>query len=469
MNSPTDEYHSAASHLSRSVVPMTRRRFLSTVAGSAAIAGFPTFVPAAALGRAGRPGANSRIQIGVIGTGNQGFNDIRSMIRDERVQIVAVCDVNRESLGYWNGALGGREPGRRLVEKYYADNASSGAYKGCDAYVDFREVLARRDIDAVQIVTPDHWHAIQVIEACKAGKDIYCQKPLSLTLAEGRAMANAVKKHHRVLQTGSQQRSDRNFRHACELVRNGRIGRLHTVRCGLPSGHPDLGKTGDRKNPEPVPEGFNYDLWLGPAPEALYAPARCHVNFRWNLDYSGGQLTDWGGHHPDIAQWGMGTERTGPVEIRNARGNFPPRRELWNTATEYSFECRYANGVLLIVSDKNEMGVTFEGTEGTIFVTRGKHRSTPDSAWESTIGSNEVRLYESTDHFRNFIDCVLSRKEPVAPCEVAHRSISIAHLGNIAMQLGRDLKWDPARERFTKDAEANGMLKRPYRSPWKLG
>ncbi len=446
---------------------VSRRRFLQSTAAVAA--GFPAIVSAAALGSSGRPGANSRITIGVIGTGNQGFNDIRSMIRDERVQIVAVCDVNRESMGYWNGAIGGREPARRLVEKYYGEKTPSGGYKGCDVHEDFRDLLGRSDIDAVQIVTPDHWHAIQVIAACKAKKDIYCQKPLSLTIAEGRAMANAVKASRRVLQTGSQQRSDRNFRHACELVRNGRIGKLHTVRCGLPGGTPDLGKTGDRKKPEPVPDGFNYDMWLGPAPDAPYAPARCHVNFRWNLDYSGGQVTDWGGHHPDIAQWGMNTERTGPEEIVNARGVFPPRSDLWNTATEYTFECLYSNGVKLIVSDKNEMGVTFEGDEGKVFVTRGKYRTEPASLWNSPIGPTETRLYQSRDHFRNFIDCVLSRKEPIAPCEIGHRSITIAHLGNIAMMLGRNLKWDPKKEQFLKDDEANRMLTRPYRGSWVLG
>ncbi|MBM3823533.1 MAG: Gfo/Idh/MocA family oxidoreductase [Verrucomicrobia bacterium] len=461
MNPPSDP--------SPTQTPRTNRRaFLRRSAAAAAVLGFPAIIPASALGQAGRPSANQRIQIGVIGTGNQGFNDIRSMIRDERVQIVAVCDVNRESGGYWNGAVGGREPGRRLVEEHYAKASPSGSYRGCDTYVDFRELLARRDIDAVQIVTPDHWHAVQAIAACKAGKDVYCQKPLALTIAEGRAMAKAVKKYQRVFQTGSQQRSERNFRHACELVRNGRLGTLKTVKCGLPSGHPDYGKTGQRKAPEPVPEGFHYDLWLGPAPAAPYAPARCHVNFRWNLDYSGGQLTDWGGHHPDIAQWGMGTERTGPVEIKNAHGKFPPRSDLWNTATEYSFECVYANGVRLLISDKFEMGVTFEGTEGKVYVSRGRQRTEPESLWSSTMGERETRLYESRDHFRNFIDCVLSRKEPVAPCEVAHRSITLAHLGNIAMQLGRDLKWDPKKERFVKDDEANRMLSRPHRAPWTI-
>ncbi len=451
-------------------IRFSRRRFIkSAAAAGVAAVGFPTIIPASALGKNGTVAPSNRINVGVIGTGNQGTNDLKSMIKDERVQIVAVCDVNRESAGYWNGAVAGREPARKIVEAYYAANTPAGTYKGCGVLSDYRELLARKDIDAVHIATPDHWHALQVIDACKAGKDIYCQKPLSLTVADGRAMADAVKKYKRVLQTGSQQRSDVNFRRACELVRNGRIGKLQTVKVGLPGGHKDFGKTGDRKKPEPVPAGFDYNVWLGPAPQADYAPARCHVNFRWNLDYSGGNLTDWGGHHPDIAHWGMDTERTGPVAIRNAKGVFPPRTDLWNTATEFSFECVYANGVVLAVSDKFKMGVTFEGSKGSVFVTRGSGSSEPTSIWDSVIGPKEIHLYESSNHFRNFIDCVRSRKEPIAPCEVAHRSITIAHLGNIAMMLGRDLKWDPKKEKFVKDDEANKMLDRPYRAPWTRG
>jgi predicted dehydrogenase len=393
---------------------------------------------------------------------------MRAFLRDPRVQLVAVCDVNKESAGYWNGAVGGREPGRRLVESHYAEAKKSGTYKGCDAYVDFRELIGRKDIDAVLICTPDHWHAIPTIAAASAGKDIYCQKPLSLTIAEGRAMSDAVKKHQRVFQCGSQQRSDKNFRRACELVRNGRIGKLHTVRCGLPGGRPDYGKTGDHKKPEPVPEGFDYDLWLGPAPKAAYAPARCHVNFRWIYDYSGGQVTDWGGHHPDCAQWGMGTEATGPVEIRNAKGVFP-QDELWNTATEYYFEAIYQNGVKLIISDKERGGVKWEGSDGWVWANRGQHDANPKSLLDSKIEPNEIHLYESNDHYRNFIDCVLSRKEPIAPVETAHRSITICHLGNIALRLGREvLTWDPVKEQIIGDDEAAKMLGRPYRQPWKL-
>ncbi len=433
---------------------------------------------------------SSRITMGFIGTGNQGTGDLRLFLKDPRVQVVAVCDVNRESSGYWNGAVAGREPARRRVEEAYAEKTRGGAYKGCTAYVDYRELLARDDIDAVEIATPDHWHALQVIDACRAGKDIYCQKPLSLTVTEGTAMADAVREHGRVLQTGSQQRSDAHFRRACELVRNGRIGKLHTVRCGLPGGRPDIGKTGDRKRPEPVPDGFDYDMWLGPAPFKPYAPARCHVNFRWILDYSGGNVTDWGGHHPDCAQWGMGTERTGPIEIRNARGLFPPD-ELWDTATEFYFEAMFANGVTMIVSDtdgpsvvesrdaaankpqatrrKPRPGVTWEGEDGWVWADRGRHEASSPDILNSVIGDDEIHLYRSEDHFRNFIDCVISREEPAAPAEVAHRSITITQLGNIAMLLGREsLKWDPDMETISGDDEASRMLRREYRGPWRL-
>jgi predicted dehydrogenase len=428
----------------------------------------PILLPTAAWS-ADRPPPSKRITLGFIGTGNQGLNDIRGFLGDARVQIVAVCDVNKESPGYWNGGVGGREPARRLIEQRYAEQKKAGTYKGCEAYTDFRDLIGRKDIDAIVVSTPDHWHAIPVIEACKAKKDVYCQKPLSLTIAEGRAMSDAVKKHGRVFQCGSQQRSDRNFRRACELVRNGRIGKVHTVRCGLPGGRPDFGKTGERKKPEPVPKDFDYEMWLGPAAKKPYAPARCHVNFRWIYDYSGGQVTDWGGHHPDCAQWGMGTEHTGPVEIVNAKGSFPAD-PLWDTATEFYFEAIYASGVKLIISSKERGGVTWEGSEGSVWANRGRHDASKKEILSSKIAESEVHLYKSDNHYRNFIDCVISRKETAAPVEVAHRSITICHLGNIAMRLGRKkLKWDPAKEQILDDAEASKMLSRPYRAPWKLG
>jgi myo-inositol 2-dehydrogenase/D-chiro-inositol 1-dehydrogenase len=413
------------------------------------------------------PPPSRRINLGVIGCGNQGINDLKLFLADERVQIVAVCDVNRQSPGYWNGSIAGREPARDLVEWHYGRARQSGVYKGCAVYEDFRELLRRPDVDAVLLALPDHWHAIVTIAAARAGKDIYGEKPLALTIAEGRAMVNAVQNNQRIFQTGSQQRSDPRFRQACELVRNGRVGKLHTVLCGLPGGTPDFGLTGHRQDPEPVPAGFNYDLWLGPAPVAPYAPGRCHVNFRWILDYSGGQITDWGGHHPDIAQWGMGTELTGPVAIRNGQASWA-KEKLWNTATDFHFEAIYASGVKLICSSRVRQGVTFQGSDGSVWVNRGAIEATPLSLLDYSPSEKEIRLPRSASHARNFIDCVLSRQQPIAPIEQAHRSISIAHLGNISLRLGRDLTWDPAAERFANDETANSMLSRPYRKPWTL-
>ncbi len=447
---------------------VTRKQLLqgATVA-AIGLAGFPTPVPASALGRDNTVAPSNRITLGVIGTGNQGMGDTRQFLKDERVQVVAVCDVNRESGGYWDGRIGGREPARRLVEETYAvqreGGASASPAASCAAYADFRELLARPDIDAVEIATPDHWHAIPVVLACRAGKDIYCQKPLALTVMEGRRMCNAVEKYGVVFQTGSQQRSDADFRRACELVRNGRIGALKTVRCGLPGGRPDLGRSGNQKTSQTVPDGFDYTNWLGPAPDAPYAPARCHVNFRWIYDYSGGQVTDWGGHHPDCAQWGMGTDHTGPILIRNARAAFPPD-PLWNTATEFYFEAVYDHGVTLIISDKERSGVTFEGTEGWVWADRGSHDASSKAILDSEIGPDEIHLYRSDNHFRNFIDRVLDRGECAAPVEVAHRSITICHLGNIAMRLNREqLQWDPLTEQILGDDEAAQMLDRPAR------
>ena len=437
---------------------MNRRQFLNLA---------PAIIPGSALGLNGAVAPSNRIPIAIIGTGNQGFNDLKMFLRDERVQITAVCDVNRESPGYWDGGIAGREPARNWIEWHYAREKRAGTYKGCTAYDDFRQVLDRKDIDAVHIAIPDHWHGVAVVAAAKAGKDIYGQKPLGLTIGEGRAMANAVKKHNRIFQCGSQQRSDVRFRKACEIVRNGQLGKLLSVTCGLPGGIPDYGKTADRQDPEPVPEGFNYDMWLGPAPEAPYAPGRCHVNFRWILEYSGGQITDWGGHHPDIAQWGMGTELTGPVAIKNGQAQWA-KEKLYNTATDFTFEAVYANGVTLKVSSRERQGVRFQGTDGWVWVNRGAIEASPQTLLDYVPGPNDVNLYRSIDHYRNFIDCVISRKEPIAPIEQAHRSISIAHLGNISLRVGRDIRWDPQAEKIIGDDTANSMISRTLRKPWTL-
>ena len=430
----------------------SRRSFLR---GSAAAVAAPMIAPATLFGH---QAPSNRITMAFIGVGNNGYNWARQFLKDDRCQIVAVCDVNQEGPGYWDNSVRGREPARHLVDEAYGG-------KTCQAYEDYREVLARDDIDAIYIGTPDHWHALIAVAAANAKKDVYGQKPLSLTIAEGREMTRAVQNSGIVWQTGSQQRSDVNFRRVCELVRNGRIGKLQSVRCGLPGGVPDYGKTASRWKTEPIPKGFNYDFWLGPAPWADYCPARVGVNFRWILDYSGGQLTDWGGHHPDIAQWGMDTERTGPIAINNASGKFA-EGPIYNTAIDYKFDCVYENGVTLTIGSDQRSGVTFEGSDGWVWANRGKHEASSEEIRNSVIEQDEIHLYESNNHVTNFLDCVQSRKQPVAPIEVAHRSISLAHLGNIALRTGRDLKWDPVNEDFIGDAGASEMLQRPYREPW---
>jgi predicted dehydrogenase len=443
----------------------TRRSFLKK-AGTAVSAIFvaPTIIPASALGKNGHIAPSDRINLAFIGAGNQAENDVGGFLSDERVQITAICDVNKESTGYWDGKVGGRDFIMKKVDNFYSEKYGK-KYKSSKGFVDFREVLNLKEVDAVEVVTPDHWHSIPVLMAAAAGKDIYCQKPLTLTIAEGRAMSNAVKKYNTIFQTGSQQRSDPNFRRICELVRNGRIGELKTVVCGLPGGTPDFGKTGHLTETIPLPKDFDYDMWLGPAPQAPYSPSRTHVNYRWILDYSGGMVTDWGGHHPDIAQWGMNTDHTGPVKIRSAKAIWS-NHPIWNTATQFYFECIYKNGVTLVVQSDKDFGVTFKGSEGEVWATRGSHKVFPPKLTDTIIGEDEVQLYKSENHYRNFIDCILSRQAPIAPAEVGHRSISISHLGNIAMMLGQDLEWDPDNERFINNFAANQLLSRSMREPW---
>ncbi|EON79331.1 Myo-inositol 2-dehydrogenase [Lunatimonas lonarensis] len=424
----------------------------------------PTIIPASALGKNGFTAPSDRINLAFIGAGNQAGNDARGFLDDPRVQITTICDINKESSGYWNGKVAGREFIMRMVDEYYSEKHGKN-YRSTKGVLDFREVVESKDIDAVEVVTPDHWHAIPVLMAAANKKDIYCQKPLTLTIGEGRAMSDAVRKYGVIFQTGSQQRSGKEFRRVCELVRNGRIGKLQTVICGLPGGTPDFGKTGHLTETVPVPKDFDYDTWLGPAPEAPYSPARTHVNYRWVMDYSGGMVTDWGGHHPDIAQWGIGMDHSGPIKVQNPKSVWSDH-PVWDTATEFYFECLYDNGVKLIVSNEAEQGVIFIGTEGKAWATRGNYKVTPEKLDDTVIGPNEVHLYKSDNHYRNFIDCIISREETVAPCEVGHRSITISHLGNISMMLNQDLDWDPVKERFTNSFAANQFLNRHMREPW---
>jgi len=445
-----------------------RRSFLKSAGLTAAAIGFPTVIPGSALGKDGAVAPSNRITMATIGTGNQGIGEIRRFLQNRDCQYLAVCDVNKESAGYWSNKPGGREVARRVCENFYRGKKTSGRYRGIRAYADFRDVLERSDIDAVHIATPDHWHAIPVIEAAKAKKHIYGQKPLSLTIAEGRAMSDAVSKHGVTFQTGSQQRSDNRFQYAAELVRSGALGRVARTICYLPAGNRDYSGQGHLKDPAPVPKGFDYEFWLGPAPWAPYAPARCHVNFRWIYDYSGGQVTDWGGHHPDIAQLALGTQRTGPVAIRNARGVLPPRDALWNTPESYYFEAHYADGRVMVIRSSDTInGIRFEGSEGWLFVSRHSIEASDPRLLKPERTRNEW-AQSIQKHFANFLDCIKTGRETLAPCEEAHRSITIAHLGNIAMLLGRDLRWDPEREQVINDVAAQAMLNRPYRGPWKL-
>lgn len=447
----------------------TRRQVLARTSASLAALGFPTIIPGSALGKDGRPAPSGRVTMAAIGVGGRGTAVMKGFLQDERVQFIAVCDVDRGSDRY-NRAICkkegnlGREPARDVVNKAHGTT-------GCATHEDFREVLARSDVDAVMIATPDHWHALQAIAAARAKKHIYCEKPISLTVEQGRVMTRAVKESGAVWQTGSQQRSDIAFRTACEFVRNGRIGKIKNVRVGLASQNRDNNGNASRTAPEPVPDGLNYDLWLGPAPDAPYCPARLHSNWRWIYDYSGGNITDFGAHHLDIVQWGLDTERTGPVRFENLKAEWPPKDGLYNTPPTYSFEFVYAGGARVQVADRMDFGsgVSFEGEEGTISVTRGGLKIEPASL-RKPLKEGDQRLYESKDHFRNFIDGVLTGKPTATDVEVSHRSITIAHLANIALRLGcQKLEWDPANERVTGNEEAQQMLSRPMRGPWNLG
>jgi len=434
--------------MSGDIRTLTRRHLLKRAVAAAA---WPYVIGASAFGKAGRPAPSNRVTMGFIGLGSMGMRHIQGFLYEEDCQIVAVCDVD----------AGRRREAVDEVNSYYGN-------RDCAEYNDFRDLIARADIDALCISVPDHWHSITAILGIRAGKDIYGEKPLALTVKEGRAMVEAVNRYRCVWQTGSWQRSTAQFRFACELVRNKRIGELESVEVGLGSR--------DSIGPQPVmpvPEGFDYEMWLGPAPWVLYTEKRCHWNFRWILDYSGGQVTDLGAHHIDIAHWGMGADDTGPIKIEG-RGAFPTDG-LWNTATTFCFECKYANGVTMKVSSDESYGkgVRFIGDEGWVFVSRSELKADPERLLKEKIGPEEVHLSKPSGdnrqgHRRNFLDCVKTRAETISPVEVAHRSVTIAHLGNIAMLLGRKIRWDPQTEQIVGDATGSRMLSRAMRAPWHM-
>jgi predicted dehydrogenase len=457
---------------------LTRRSFLKRAVVFSSVACSPMIVASTLFG-ANAP--SNRIGLGFIGCGNQSTVDLPAFLGHDDCQVLAVCDVNTASHGYRTPEqFLGRKPVQEIVNGFYAGKAGADSFKGCKAYRDFREVLARQDLDAVALVVPDHWHGLMTVLAARAGKDIYCEKPLSLTIGQGQAMVKAVRENKRILQTGSQYRSSFDNRFGCELVRNGRIGqvkRILTQVAEINAVDPGPGWT-----PTPIPEGFDYDFWLGPAPLVPYHKDRCFYRFRFNLDYSGGQVTNFGAHSNDAAQWALGMDHSGPIEIEDQGSEWPPKGGLYNTATKTAFVARYANGTELICkTDKPGFGIRFEGTEGSVEYGYQGLKTSPESLKTSKIGDNEIHLPVSNpnrtkennqffvpDHVRNFLDCIRSRQDPVSPVEVGHRSATVCHLGNIAMLLKRKLRWDPAQEQFVGDAEANRMLARPMRAPWHL-
>ena len=432
---------------------LSRRRFLGTAAAAAAL---PLIVSRSALGDDKKDAASSRLGVGFIGMGIQSRGHVNFCSDQKDVQVLAVCDVDTKR----------REAAKEAVQKKYAAAVKSGAYKGCAAYNDYRELLAQPGIDAVVICTPDHWHTIPCLEAIVAKKDIYCEKPLTLTIHEAKVLIDAVRKHERVFQVGSQQRSDREFRTACELVRSGRIGKLKTVYVNVGTSSKPCDLKEDEKEP-----GLDWDHWLGPAPSrpysAVLSPRGVHGHFpdwRQYREYSGGMMTDWGAHHFDIAQWGLGMDESGPVRI------LPPE----NPKAGHGLKYIYANGVPVVHTEKDDHGkgvdgVVFVGADGWIQVNRGKLSSGPEEIIKTPLGENDVHLYKSPGHQRDWLACVKTRKRPICDVEVGARSVTVCHLGNIAYWTRERIKWDPKKWEFVDAAaEVAKWYDRERRDPWQL-
>ena len=436
---------------------MNRRQFLrytSLIAGTVAAA--PSIVPATVFGQnAVSPG--NKITMGAIGVGRMGRGDLREFLEFDDIQVVAVSDVDEWRI----------ENARQQVNKRYAER-TDGSNAGCDGYVDYRELLARDDIDAVLIATPEHWHALPAIDAAQSGKDIFLQKPLTLTIDEGKKVVKAVTAHKRMLQVGSQQRSDRNFRFACELARNQRIGELEAIHIGLPG---DPGTT-----PQPVmnvPDALHYDRWLGQAPWHPYTEKRVHPHQSYSRpgwlriqDYPAGMITGWGAHHLDIARWGMEDIEEGIIQV-SGHADFPDNG-LWNVHGEFGLEYVFPNDVKMTVASNsiNKQGVEFKGTEGSVYVRRGYLETQPKSLSDTMILPEEIQLQKSNSHKRDFVQSIRSRRDPVAPVTEGHKSNALCLIGYIAMQLSYPLQWDISQERFQNSDEANRMLSRSQRSPY---
>jgi predicted dehydrogenase len=430
---------------------VSRRRFLLT--GGAALA-LPHLIAGCATSR--KP-PSQQIAVGIIGSGGQGTNNTNSFLDHSDCRVVAACDVDKVHLDDLVG----------VVNKRYNN-------KDCKPYHDFRELLARTDIDAVMIAVPDHWHELVAVEAARRNKDIYGEKPLARTIAEQQAIVQAVLRHDRIWQTGSWQRSVGTFHKAAEIVRNGLIGKITRVEVGLPAGQGNASKSAQFMMPSDPPAELDYDTWIGPSQMMLYVRARVHGNWRWNYNTGGGQLMDWVGHHCDIAHWGLGFDNTGPMEV-DGHGEFPPRDAVWNTSPKYRIELKYPGDVAMtIAGGYNDIrsGTKWIGSDGGVWVDRdGFDASNQDWRDMKQLPESErkIKLMVSTDHTGNFLDSVKSRQPTITPVETAHHSTIPGHLGLISMLVGRKLKWDAQEERILDDPEASELLTRPFRPPWKLG
>ena len=415
----------------------------------------PTILPLSALGRGGKTAPSERVTLGVVGWGMQGPGNTEAFLALPDCQVVAACDLDKNHL-------------TAAVQKI------NGHYQNqdCKAYHDFREMMARTDIDAVMLAVPDHWHALVAIEAAKHKKDIYGEKPLAKTIAEQQAIVKAVEKNDCVWQTGSWQRSEANFHKGAEIVRNGLIGAVTRVEVGLPSGHNDFGGTARFMTETPPPPELDYETWIGPSRMMPYIRGRVHMNWRWNYNTGGGQLLDWIGHHCDIAHWGLGFDNSGPSEIEG-HGDFPPADAVWNTCTKYRIELQYPKNITMTIAGGHpdiRGGTKWIGTNGWVWVDRGRFEAS-NTDWcdykQLPEELRKVKLYESGNHQKNFIDCVKSRKPTITPARTAHHSAIPGHLGLISMMVGRKLRWDVASERILNDPEATKLMNRPYRAPWK--
>jgi predicted dehydrogenase len=422
----------------------TRREFLKSAALASATLALPTIVPSTVFG-GNAPG--NRITMGLIGMGLMMGGHHQIMLGREGVQVLAVCDVDRNK----------RERAKAQTEKSYAAKMASGAYKGCDAYNEYERVIERKDIDAVMVVTPDHWHTMISLAAMKSGKDVYVQKPMTLTIREGRLMSDANRQYGAILQVGSQQRSERAFRKACEIVRNGWIGKVHTI-------YTDLGEFAPPQTlpEEPIPDGFDYDRWLGPTPWYPYNKRRVEGNYgggwRCFWDYGSRKNGDWGAHHFDIIQWALGMDHSGPVEF------LPKGYE----GAEYQSYV-YANGTKVWKNHPVKHGqmIQFIGESGEVLVSRGDRLETTPAALEDRpLSPSDIHLYESYDHEGNWLECIRTRKPPICPAEIGHRTATVCHLNGIAERLGRPIKWDPVKEEIIGDAYASRWLDRPRRTPY---